>query len=142
MGFSFTSITMPEERNENHYNVPAVRRLGLEIHEDNELSELNDEGHSPVAHDADSPLTVEHQADDKLVESESIHITHEEQQDVPTDDVGDDDVASENSEVEFSDEGFEDDQDDQDDNEGTCVGREGAPHESFEFSEPAGPATL
>ena len=135
--FSHLTTIMPEDPRDNLYNVPTLRIMGLEISsEDDELSELNGEGYIPITPDKDPPLTVEHQADDKPVDFESEEF---EGDDTPTGDVDRENSAHENSETGFSDEGIEVEDDDA---EGTCVGREGGSHDSFEFSEPAGPATL
>ena len=115
--------------------LPSLKGLSLEEEKgEDELTELHDQGHIPITHDQDSSPTVEHQANDKPVDSES-HVC-DEVCDTPTDDVGDETAVHENSEGVLFEEGTEDDE------QGTCVGREGDSHDSFEFSEPAGPATL
>ena len=127
---SATEITMPQDTGNNSDIVSIFGAApSKESTRDNEFNELVIRSHIPIPHDKDSPLKVEHQADDK-------------RDNAPTDDVGDEDSARENPEDESSDEEIEDEEDEEDDVEGTCVGREGGSHNSFEFSEPAGPATL
>ena len=138
---STTEITMPQDTGNNSDIVSIFGNVPIkESTEDNELNELSDQGHIPIPHDKDSPLKVEHQADDKPVEVESER--GKKRDNAPTDDVGDENSARENPEDESSDEEIEDEEDEEDDVEGTCVGREGGSHNPFEFSEPAGPATL
>ena len=81
----------------------------------------------------DNPKNNPHKPAD--FESQEVEEVEEE----ATGSVDEEDSADENPDDESSDEGVEDEDDDL---EGTCVGREGGNHDPFEFSEPAGPATL
>ena len=84
------------------------------------IDEPSDEGQTPNLHDKDPFLEVEHQADDKPVDSESEE--GEEREDGPTDDVSEEGSAHEGSQDESSDEEVDPVEDN---TEGTCVDREG-----------------
>ena len=85
---------MPQGKDESLDIVPAFRKMPInQSIEEDELSELSDEGHIPITQNKDPPLTVEHQADDKPVDFESER--SEEGDDAPTGDVGDEELAHE-----------------------------------------------
>ena len=130
-----TDVIMSQDRDE--YLEISAALLNKPIKASTKDDNLSEEGQTPITHDEDLPLTVEHQADDKPVDFESQ--SPEERENAPTGSVVDAERVHENSEDYFSDEKIEDEEDH---TEGTCVGREGGSHDSFEFSEPAGPATL
>ena len=97
-----------------------ARNMAIEPRTEEELlSELSDIGHTPISHDKKLPIKVEHQADDKSEGEE---------------DEDEDEVIYEDDDDELFDQ--------DDDVKGKCIGREGVSHDPFEFSEPAGPATL
>ena len=122
--------TMPRSTPGSQDIVPTLRKMSIE---DNTK---DDEGCISITQDEDLPPPVEDQANDKPVDLEPQQ--GKKRDDGPTGDVRDKGKGRENFEDEFTDEGVED----VDDSEGTCVGREGGSHDPFEFSEPAGPATL